>query len=170
MSKKKNKKKKINKIIKEVERKREVGFNSLINSGCSLVSESTCDDAGKTLSKFIDQWENKNIRILLTTFFNEYMNQDYGIELLRWNYTADKNYKINSIINLINKKNEDERVSYYMLFAESTNNCFGRSVNDECKKKGKYCFMLERTKIYRDPKTKHMMENQVHGFTFLDEL
>ena len=170
MSKKKNKKKKINKLIKEVERKREVGFNSLIDKGSSLITDSDFDDVEKTLSKFIDQWKNKNIRILLASFFNENMNKDYSIEFLRWNYTADKNYKINSIINLINKKNEDERVSFFMLLAESTSKCFSRSINDEYKKKGKYCFKVERVKVYRDPKMKHMMENQVDGFTFVDEL
>jgi hypothetical protein len=169
---KKNKKKKIDKLIKEVERKREVGFTSLL-TGSPLITEdingSLDVSTAKTLDNFIDKWKNKNICILLRTFFNEYMNQDYGIEILRWNYTAEDEFKVNIIINLVNKKDEDERISFYMILAYSANECF-RISTDGIKKKGKYCFMIDRTKKYRDSKTKYKMENQVQAFTYVDEL
>ena len=160
---KKNKKKKINKLIKEVERKREVGFNSLINENHLINEITNCFNVSteKVLDGFINQWKNKNIRILITTFFTDYMNEDYSLLEFRWNYDSDGDFKFVILIDLASNKNKDEKVSFYILLGDSTN---------EYKKKGKYAFKIRRTKTYRDPKTKALMENEVEGSTFVDEL
>lgn len=163
MSKKKNKKKKINKLIKEVERKREVGFNSLINENLLINEITNCFNVSteKVLDGFINQWKNKNIRILITTFFKEYMNEDFGVVFMRWNYDKSDNFKFVILIELVNTKNKDEKISFYIRLGKS---------DEEYKKKGKYIFKLSCNKTYRDPKTKALMENEVEGSTFVDEL
>ena len=160
---KKNKKKKINKIIKEVERKREVGFNSLIkeSSLTNIIIDCFAVSTEKTITNFIDQWKNKNVRILISTFFTDYMNEDYTFLEFRWNYDRDGDFKFVILIDIASKKNKDKKVSFYILLGDST---------DEYKKKGKYAFKIRRTKTYRDPKTKALMENEVEGSTFVDEL
>ena len=160
---KKNKKKKINKIIKEVERKREVGFNSLINENHLINDITNCFNVSteKVLGSFIDQWKNKNIRILISTFFKDYMNEEYGISFMRWMYDKSDNFKFVILIELINTKNKDEKISFYIGLGKS---------DEEYKKKGKYIFKLSCNKIYRDPKTKSLMENEVEGSTFVNEL
>ena len=160
---KKNKKKKINKLIKEVERKREVGFNSLINENHLINDITNCFNVSteKVLDGFINQWKNKNIRILITTFFKEYMNEDFGVAFMRWNYDSSDDFKFNIFIELVNTKNKDEKISFYIRLGKS---------DDEYKKKGKYVFKLSCNKTYRDHKTKSLMENEVEGSTFVDEL
>ena len=160
---KKNKKKKINKLIKEVERKREVGFNSLINENHLINDITNCFDVSteNVLGSFIDQWKNKNIRILISTFFKEYMNEEYGISFMRWMYDKSDNFKFVILIELINTKNKDEKISFYIRLGKS---------DEEYKKKGKYIFKLSCNKTYRDPKTKSLMENETEACTFVDEL
>ena len=160
---KKNKKKKINKLIKEVERKREVGFNSLINENSLTNVIIDCFDVSteKVLGSFIDQWKNKNIRILISTFFKDYMNEEYGISFMRWMYDKSDNFKFVILIDLVNTKNKDEKISFYIRLGKS---------DEEYKKKGKYIFKLSCNKTYRDPKTKSLMENETEACTFVDEL
>ena len=160
---KKNKKKKINKLIKEVERKREVGFNSLINENHLINDITNCFDVSteNVLGSFIDQWKNKNIRILISTFFKEYMNEEYGISFMRWMYDKSDNFKFVILIELINTKNKDEKISFYIRLGKS---------DEEYKKKGKYIFKLSCNKTYRDPKTKSLMENETEACTFVNEL
>ena len=151
------------KLIKEVERKREVGFNSLINENSLTNVIIDCFDVSteKVLGSFIDQWKNKNIRILISTFFKDYMNEEYGISFMRWMYDKSDNFKFVILIDLVNTKNKDEKISFYIRLGKS---------DEEYKKKGKYIFKLSCNKTYRDPKTKSLMENETEACTFVDEL
>lgn len=97
---KKNKKKKINKLLKEVERKREIGINSLvdgnlaineISKGSSVFSDIgnwTSANTEKSLSNFIQQWKSKNARIFIGSFLTEFMNEKYSVQALRWSYVG----------------------------------------------------------------------------------
>lgn len=69
--------------------------------------------------------------------------------------------ELTALINLINNKDEDERIYCYITNSK---------IDDEDKKKGKYRIKLEIFKNYRDPKTNYMMQSLVRGITYTNEL
>ena len=89
------------------------------------------------------------------------MNEEYGITFIRWNYDKSDNFKFVILIDLVNTKNKDEKISFYIRLGKS---------DEEYKKKGKYIFKLSCNKTYRDPKTKSLMENETEACKLVDEL
>ena len=170
---KKNKKKKINKLLKEVERKREIGLNSLVDGNLSIneiskgssvfsdIGNWTSANTEKSLSNFIQQWKSKNARIFIGSFLTEFMNEKYSVQALRWSYVGKEKTELTALINLINNKDEDERIYCYISNIKT---------DDEDKKKGKYIIKLQIFKNYRDPKTNCMMQSLVRGITYTNEL